>query len=312
MASDVFLDPGESLVLQYDNAQTAWREQHPHKDYRSDLWGSAKDGSATISSSTTLTRSMYYDNLTITTGAALQPAGFDIYVNGILDISTCAERSHRVYRGGGLGGHPGRSWRRSWRGVGRNRDLPAPTAGWPRWRRGGATAGTTATNAGTRTVFFSSPGGGGGTGGTGTSGNTGGAGGSAGNPNQAPLGYGYQLNFFYNGATAVVAGQEGGSGGGGGGDGTHAGGGGGGSGATGGVIRIFARKINRGTNSNVGVIQAIGGNGRRGRTGECLGDRRRWWWWRRGLWRRLRVHLPFGPVRDPDRHRDRRHRRHRR
>lgn len=50
-------------------------------------FGAGVDGNSTISGALTLTRDMFYNNLTITTGAAINTAGFRIYVNGTLDIT---------------------------------------------------------------------------------------------------------------------------------------------------------------------------------------------------------------------------------
>ena len=48
------------------------------------IYGSGKDGSVTISTNTTLTRDMYYNNLTINQGIHLNTAGFRVFVRNIL------------------------------------------------------------------------------------------------------------------------------------------------------------------------------------------------------------------------------------
>jgi len=48
------------------------------------LFGSGKDGNVTISSNTTLTRDMYYENLTIESGKYLNTNGFKIFVRNVL------------------------------------------------------------------------------------------------------------------------------------------------------------------------------------------------------------------------------------
>ena len=65
----------------------------------------------------------------------------------------------------------------------------------------------------------------------------------------------------------LLPGVAGCGGGGGGGDGTNSGGGGGGGGSPGGTIRIFARKINRGTNATAAIFQVKGGAGGGGGNG---------------------------------------------
>jgi hypothetical protein len=48
------------------------------------LFGSGKDGNVTISSNTTLTRDMYYENLTIKSGKVLNTNGYKIFVRNVL------------------------------------------------------------------------------------------------------------------------------------------------------------------------------------------------------------------------------------
>lgn len=51
------------------------------------VYGDGSDGDVTISGNTTLTRSMYYNNLTINSGVTLFPVGFAIYVKGTLTVN---------------------------------------------------------------------------------------------------------------------------------------------------------------------------------------------------------------------------------
>jgi hypothetical protein len=51
------------------------------------LFGDGSDGNVTISSQTTLTRDMYYNNLTIAAGQTLNPGGYRIFVAGTLTLS---------------------------------------------------------------------------------------------------------------------------------------------------------------------------------------------------------------------------------
>jgi len=50
----------------------------------SPLFGDGSDGDVTITAGTTLTRDMYYHNLTINAGQTLNPGGFRIFVSGTL------------------------------------------------------------------------------------------------------------------------------------------------------------------------------------------------------------------------------------
>jgi hypothetical protein len=64
-------------------------------------FGNGADGNVTISSNTTLTRTMYYNNLTVNTGIVLTTAGFKIYVKGTLTLSGTGSIACR----GGAGGN---------------------------------------------------------------------------------------------------------------------------------------------------------------------------------------------------------------
>ena len=52
------------------------------------IWGDGADGNVTISSGvTTLTRNMFYNNLTINGTGSLNAAGWDVFVAGTLDLT---------------------------------------------------------------------------------------------------------------------------------------------------------------------------------------------------------------------------------
>lgn len=53
-----------------------------------EIYGSGSDGNVTISTNTTLTRDMYYNNLTIADGVHLNTAGFRVFVRNSLSFST--------------------------------------------------------------------------------------------------------------------------------------------------------------------------------------------------------------------------------
>lgn len=52
------------------------------------IYGDGSDGDATINSNTTLTEDRYYDDLTVTSGATLNPGGFRIFVAGTLTMGS--------------------------------------------------------------------------------------------------------------------------------------------------------------------------------------------------------------------------------
>jgi hypothetical protein len=54
------------------------------------IFGDGSDGNQTISSNTTLTRDMYYQNLTVNSGITLNPGGYRIFVAGTLTLENAA------------------------------------------------------------------------------------------------------------------------------------------------------------------------------------------------------------------------------
>lgn len=225
------------------------------------IFGDGSDGNVTISSgTTTLTRDMFYSNLTINGTGILATAGFKVYVSGTLDISAAAEGS--IINNGNNGNNGAASatggTAASSSGSGTTLQVGSLQAGGA----GGAAAGTAAANAGAVTGAI---GGGhpvGGAGGLG-SGGAGGAGSTAATPTIA----GFSLRRYICDFIRLTGGTVGAyttarncSGGGGGGDGT-AGGGGGSGGAYGCAVVIYARTIARGTNVNTAIIRARGGTG---------------------------------------------------
>jgi len=271
--SDVWLDPGESLELQYDNTQGNWREGTAHKNFQAELWGSGAS-SAGPATSTSFTAPQYFTDWTVPASQVYTFEGFDVFVNGTLDLSA-ASAGALVFNGGAGGAGSGASAGGAGAaGNGTNPTLPSSKAG------GAGGAGTTTNGAGgaaaaAGTVYnITSAGAASGAGGAGSSGTAGalGAGGAA---SQAPIPYGFASGQYYNSSSAFTipsAGIGGSGGGGGGGNGaSNSGGGGGGGGASGGCIRIFARKIYRGSNATAGIIQAKGGVGGLGAAGVASG-----------------------------------------
>lgn len=226
-------------------------------------FGDGSDGDVTINSgTTTLTRDMYYNNLTITSTGVLNPAGYRIFVKGTLDISS-------VSSGGGIKRTPNNAGNAS-----------GSTAG----AAGGANSATMLGTGNTGLIGATGTTGAGanGTVGGGANNNNGGlgpAGGSGGAPalasggsgggvstNNDNLYYRPEINFF-RGSTAIAGGCSGGSGGAGTGDGANTGGGGGGSGSGGIVFAIYSNKINRGAGTPNGAIMANASNGGNGGNG---------------------------------------------
>lgn len=198
------------------------------------LFGDGSDGDVTIGSNTTLTRDMYYNNLTVSATFTLTTGGFKIYVRGKAQIDGTIDASGAT--GGGTGGGSGGST--ATLGVGANGGAGTTTIG---------TAGSNTTNG---------TGGAGGAGGAGTGG-AGGAGGTVAaliaaggsiqqvkHPNVALTGYSYLLGAKLSGGAG---------GGGGGGDTSATGAGGGGAGR---VLLLAGRYI-----IGAGTVRAKGGNG---------------------------------------------------
>ncbi len=266
-SSDIFLAPGESIALKYSADNSRWKELNPHKSYDANLWGCGQDGNVTLGSGT-LTRNMYYRNLTVPASVALNTAGYRIYVSEMLDISAAsagsfvnngsAANAGSALAGGGASGAQGGT------AIGGGQ---AGTAGGT----GTSTNGGNGTS-GTAAVGNGGGGGAGGTGGAGSGGTHGSGGGGSGTPTFFPF-YG-PTNSFLNQATLTKGGLGGSGGGAGSGDSTNAGGGGGGGSSGGSSIAIDARFINRGTNSTAAIFQAkslTGGAGAAGVGGTAGG-----------------------------------------
>lgn len=226
------------------------------------VFGDGSDGDVTIpNGTTTLTRDMYYNNLSFT-GAApiLNPAGYRIFVRGTLNLAGTAAGG--IIRTGNNGGNAsGSSF-----GTGGSAVATFAIPGGATGVSGAAgTTGAGATPTGGTAVALSN----GGTGGTGGNG-------GAGTPNAGGSGqtaivaadsrYIRYWTALLTSAAVISGGIGGGGGASGGGDGANAGGGGGGSGSGAPVIWISARTINRSTLGSPS-ISSIGGNGGNGGNG---------------------------------------------
>lgn len=234
------------------------------------FFGDGSDGNVTISSgTTTLTRDMYYNNLTIT-GGQIIVAGYRVFVMGTLDISS-APSAAIVGLVSNIGGNGGPTGTAGAAGVAKASTF-TPLGTGSGGIAGGIGGATTGTSAGNITTGYVGYGGFGGarsgtvTGGSGSSG----AGGSNGlnNVGVTNLDPRYATTTPYTIVTTgntAFSGQGATGGGGGGGDGT-AGAGGGGGGAGGSSVAVFARTVNRGGSTPAAVISSKGGMGGNGGT----------------------------------------------
>ena len=212
----------------------------------SGIYGDASDGDVTLGAgTTTLTRDMYYDDLTVPNGATLAAAGFRIFVAGLLTVGAT-----------GVISNDGQSASGATQGLG----TTAGTTGAGFQGGAGRVSSAGVGNAGTgATTALGEAGGTGGAGGA----NAGGAGGTA---TASPAGNGGWRHIAAAlGRTADGTLWSGGTGGGGGGSDNGAANSGGGGGG-GGVLIIFARRV-----SNAGTIRANGGSGGNSDAGVNLG-----------------------------------------
>lgn len=206
-------------------------------------WGDGSDGAVTISTTVTLTKSMFYTTLVIANGGVLNTASFPIYA-----LTSVTVQNGGIIQNNGTAGLANNN-------SGRNGAAAGFYFGAGKGGNGTTTNG--ATGNGPSGIIL---GGAGGTGGNGSSG-TGGAGGSTG---VTPVDSGFyrtlqarELMWTPSGSAANTQGGYGPGGGGGGGAGNGSGSGGGGGGG-GGIIMIKSPSI---TVNSGGIIQANGGDG---------------------------------------------------
>lgn len=235
-------------------------------------FGDGSDGDVTISSgTTTLTRDMYYNNLTINGTGILNPNGFRVFVSGTLDLTGAAAGA--IQRNGTAGANASGSTGGSATGLGINGfgtiggyhgvSLSGPNST--------ATNGANGSQSGVSLVLLGGLGGAGGNGGLGSSG-TAGTGGVA--PTALTVTSFRRITADFkrvqssnSSASSLFFGGSAGSGGGAGsGNGTQAGGGGGVSGRGAGCIAIYANTISI-TGAATGAIQAMGAAGGNGAAG---------------------------------------------
>jgi hypothetical protein len=227
------------------------------------FFGDGSDGDVTTAGDVTLSRDMFYNNLTVSTGDVVYPNGYKIFIK---DTLTCAGTG-KISVSGGIGGN-GAGGATSTGGSAGTRAYTIGTLPTPKAPGAGGTggiiggAGPVAGSDGVASGygFTNTAGGDGGDGGGG--GAAGGNGGTAGTI--VTVARSIIENYIYNNAGTInLYGitSSGAGGGGGNGGGAAGGGGGGGAGASGGIIWIAARII------STAIFESIGGDGGNGGTG---------------------------------------------
>lgn len=240
-------------------------------------FGTGRQGNLTINSgTTTLQNDAYFNNLTINGTGVLNTNGYRLHVAGTLDIS--GAQTGAIICNGGDGTSSSGPFRGFLGSAAPGNSLP-PGATGSTGGDGGTATGNAASSSinnsfqqlgGQYDVISSQAG----DGSAGTGGNrTIPAGGIK--YFQDHLDVEYLKRTAGGGSVTVLQAGTGGVGGpGGGGDNVASGGGGGGGGGGAGMVWIAARVINRGSNTNPSIIQAVGGaggNGGPGATGNTGG-----------------------------------------
>lgn len=222
------------------------------------LVGDGVDGNVTIAVNTTLTRDMYYNNLTVNAGVTLNPGGYVIYVKGTLTIAATGFIARNGTNGGNASGATGGA-------------AGTTVTGTMVGNSGAGAVGVTGSGTGNgsnggNAAAVVGEGGAGGVGGNAGQGNSGAtAGGAGGNGGVlTPRWFrNVQAQWKQTGiSTFMPTGTGGGAGGSSGGDGVNVCRGGGGGGSGGGAVFIICDTIN-----NSGTIQSKGGNGGNGANG---------------------------------------------
>ena len=231
-------------------------------------FGDGSDGDVTISSNTTITRDMYYNNLTVNSGVTLSCGGYRIFVKNKLT------NNGTISANGGNGGNGGNGPNDNETGLCGTPGHAASTGSIYGGTDGGyggglynfapqTLVGANGTNTDKGMIFSGAAGGAGGTPNSSAGGSAGISTGTIYNTPYAFIGA-YLLYDLYPSVTQIKSSPGSGGGGAGGGDlGSGRGGGaGGGSGASGGICWISAKTI-----VNNGSIEAKGGNGGNGGSG---------------------------------------------
>jgi hypothetical protein len=237
------------------------------------FFGDGSDGNVTISSgTTTLTRDMYYNDLTLSGTGQIRTDGYRVFVKGTLDITAAPSQAifaratsanNAVQQGGGAGG-TGSAHNTIGGAAGSTLGVGAGLGA-----SGGTGAGSQAAAVASYNGRLGAASGAGGAGGA-----VGGTGGGASRAATSPSanadlrGLNVQLAQWVSGTwTRMPGGSHAPGGSSGAGDGVGSGGGGGGGGAGGGVVFVAARTISRGGSTAAGSIWAKGGDGGNGASG---------------------------------------------
>jgi hypothetical protein len=226
------------------------------------FFGGGNDGDVTLTSGvTTLTRDMFYRNLTISGTASILPTGYRIFVSETLNLTNAPANAinRNAVNAGNASGSTGGSGTSA---------LAANTVGGSAGAVGGGAGGTGPITAGAQTIpaaiasQVTSLGG--------SNGQSGGGGTSTGSQNIRPQVLS-QINSFYRvdhqilrGASLFTGGLSAAGATSGAGDGTNAGAGGGGGSSGSGIMCIFANTIARGPSTAAGCISVNGGSGGNG------------------------------------------------
>lgn len=230
-------------------------------------WGDCSDGNVTVNSSVTLTRDMFYNNLTLGASAALNPGGYRIFVCGTLDLT--AAPSLAINYSGSNGGNASGGTGGTASAASIAHELGIGAQGQS------GVNGTVSSSNGTAGGNGISSNNGGNSAGAGAGGGDGTvfSGGAAGTQSAANT---YKPSYwpsvlpgtsFAGLSFGVTNAGAGGASGGSGGNSAGTSGGSGAGGNGGNVISIFANTISRGTNANSSIINASGGTGGNGAAG---------------------------------------------
>jgi hypothetical protein len=240
------------------------------------FFGDGSDGNVTITTATTLSRDMFYNNLTISGASGrLQTNGYRVFVAGVLDV-TAAVANAISHNNSTFAASPGTNGGTPGAGTGGTETTLGPLAGISGTNGAAGVASTPTGIAGVAGVsyanttnlfphgIYSSTNGGNGSSGS----QPGGAGGSHTLPTRT-----FGARRAWIDWTPIVAGPllcgAPGTGGGSGGSAPGGGnsGGGGGGGASCYALAIYANTINRGAGTATGFINMVGGKGGNGGTG---------------------------------------------
>lgn len=224
--------------------------------------GNGADGNLTINSGiTTLTRDMYYNNITITGTAQINTNGYRLFWNGILDISGAP--TDCIFSDGQTGGNA-----TTFTGGTAAAALSDQTVGGAVAGPNGANGRNATSGAGTQGTVgnVTTPGNGGAGGASGKGGQSSGGVGGGSNSGGTPTLANPMLRWCVDTLRGIqiIRGGSSGAGGGSGGSAGGVSGGGGAGGGGGGVVWLSGNIINRSSSGAASIISALGGIGGNG------------------------------------------------